>query len=640
VVLIVPLLLLGVAIVLMAASYFRGLRRARRDKALADEAPLARILIHSINGDRCTGCDACVVVCPTDVLELVDNKSKVVRFGDCIQCEQCMWACPTQALVMHWEDTDPPPLKVPELDPFYQTRVEGMFLIGEVAGKGLVKNAANAGRAVVERLVQTGLAPSGRRGRSTSGGEVDVAIVGSGPGGLAAALSCIHHGLSYVVLEKEQVIASTIARYPKGKDVMAEPYTIRNVSLLPMYDSSKEELLGLWQEVIRQTGMEVRMGEAVETVKRDGAGLFEVRTTVAAYRARRAIVATGTRGKPRTLGVPGENLPKVCSLLEDPALYRGQDVLVVGGGDSAVEAAMALADAGARVALSYRGKSFARAAAKNKQRIGEYAKDNKVLVLFGSQVVCLEEDSVTINLGDQDKRLPNRAAFVLIGADPPVAWLEKLGVTYGERPHWYALGATDQLVESLVGRQDEAPTRADECAAIVTGKKGAVLAPAPAPELRPAVPEPTLIRPMPIRPVERPAALPGFYGDGAVAVTLPGAGARPHLPGVHEKPDRKKRREPTREPSKAQPMSLEEFARSHQVRPRKPRPRGGDVTRLLRSLHDEGARLADEDTGLSHLSELEPRAGLSMATVEANIAAVAQAAGFKDAVVAPAASRQ
>src|SRR6478672_10736900 len=173
-----------------------------------------RILVHDINDDRCTGCDACVAVCPTNVLDLVANKSRVLRFEDCIQCEQCMFVCPTEALVMFPEGAVPPPLKVPEIDENFQTAVPGQYLIGEVAGKPLVKNAANLGRAVIEHMLQNGL-----RAGSLGGvpGSVDVVIVGSGPGGLSAALTCIQKGLSYVVLEKEQEIASTIARYPKGK---------------------------------------------------------------------------------------------------------------------------------------------------------------------------------------------------------------------------------------------------------------------------------------------------------------------------------------------------------------------------------------------------------------------------------------
>src|SRR5262249_33846389 len=154
----------------------------------------------------------------------------------------------------------------------------------------------------------------------------------------------------------------TVARYPKGKLVMAEPYDTQNVSFLPVFDSSKEQLIPIWKELVERVGMQVNQGESVESVQRLGDGTFEIRSTGAAYRAQRVVLSIGTRGKPRTLQVPGENLPKVCSLLEDPDDWRGKNVLVVGGGDSACEAALALADAGAMVTISYRGKGFNRAA--------------------------------------------------------------------------------------------------------------------------------------------------------------------------------------------------------------------------------------------------------------------------------------
>src|SRR5215470_3027667 len=265
-------------------AVFSMLSARRRHRAALSPAAVVgpRVLIHDINDDRCTGCDACVAVCPTNVLDLVENKSRVLRFHDCIQCEACMFACPTEALVMFPEGAHPPPLKVPEMDENFQTAVPGQYLIGEVSGKPLVKNAANLGRAVVEHMLAAGMKPGALGGADNV---VDVAIVGSGPGGLSAALTCIQNGLSYVVLEKEQVLASTIARYPKGKLVMAEPYDVQNLSFLPVFDSGKEQLLPIWRELIERVGLAIKQGESVETIARGGDGTFDVRSTVASYRA-------------------------------------------------------------------------------------------------------------------------------------------------------------------------------------------------------------------------------------------------------------------------------------------------------------------------------------------------------------------
>ncbi|HEY6033281.1 MAG TPA: NAD(P)-binding domain-containing protein, partial [Kofleriaceae bacterium] len=311
---VVPLALGGFAILLMVTFTMLSARKRHHAHAAPAAVVGPRVLIHDINDDRCTGCDACVAVCPTNVLDLVSNKSRVLRFEDCIQCEACMFACPTEALVMFPEGGVPPPLKVPEIDENFQTAVPGQYLIGEVAGKPLVKNAANLGRAVVEHIVKE-LEP----GRDKS--LLDVVIVGSGPGGLSAGLTCLKRGLSCLVLEKEHVISSTVSRYPKGKHFMAEPSNAINASFLPVFDASKEELVAAWQQVVAAVKLPIKLGEAVENVKRGDDGIFEIKTTVGTYRARRVVLATGLRGKPRLLAVPGANLEKVQSLLDDPAEF-------------------------------------------------------------------------------------------------------------------------------------------------------------------------------------------------------------------------------------------------------------------------------------------------------------------------------
>jgi thioredoxin reductase/NAD-dependent dihydropyrimidine dehydrogenase PreA subunit len=342
--------LIGLAFfcVLVSAGISALKRRKKKE-------PPRRLLVHSINDDRCTGCDACVSVCPTDVLELIGNKSRVQRFDDCIQCEQCALVCPTTALVMHPVGTTPPAYRVPHLDDFYQA-APGLYLIGEAAGKPLVKNASNLGRVVVEHMLSTGLRSAPRRD-----GEVDVFIVGSGPGGLSAALSCVQ----------------------------------------------------------------------------------------------RVVLSVGTRGKPRRLGVPGEHLPKVSPLLDDAATHRGQRVLVVGGGDSAVEAAVALAEASARVTLSYRGKALSRCKAKNRQALGDAVASGRIDLKFSSHVVEIKEHSVALRIGEKQEEIGNDHVFVCIGGDAPVKWMESVGVRFVEQPHMFQRGPTDKLVENLIGQVAE-----------------------------------------------------------------------------------------------------------------------------------------------------------------------------------------
>ena len=459
----VPILIGLTAAVVLCLGALLDDRRARIQRTRRAQPEAAIPLLHSINDDRCIGCEACIDVCPTEVLDLVEHKVRVSRFSDCVQCEQCANACPTQALVMYRQGTAPRMLTVPELDEQFQTGVPGQYLIGEVAGKPLVKNAANLGRAVIEHIARE------LAGRPAAGGDVlDVAIVGSGPGGLSAGLTCIKHALSCLVLEKEHVISSTVSRYPKGKHFMAEPCTSQNVSYLPVFDGSKEQLVAAWKQVVEGVGLAIKLGEAVETVQRGDDGVFTIKSTVGTYRARTVVLATGLRGKPRLLAVPGANLEKVQSLLDDAAGFAGEDVLVVGGGDSAVEGAMALAEVGANVTLSYRGDGFKRCKQGNQKRLAELIAGKRLAVLLESNVKCFTPGDVTIALADRSETtLANQRAFVLIGADTPVAWLETNHVRFIERPHLYALGSTEDAVRRFVPDAVPCPPTPDEALAIL-----------------------------------------------------------------------------------------------------------------------------------------------------------------------------
>jgi thioredoxin reductase len=390
---------------------------------------------------------------------------------------------------------------------------------------------------------------------------------------------------------------------------MAEPYDTVNYSLLPVFDSAKEQLIPIWQELLDRVGVQVRRGESVETVGRAPDGAFEIRTTVSTYRAQRVVLSIGTRGKPRTLQVPGENLPKVCSLLEDPDEWRGRSVLVVGGGDSACEAALALADAGAKVMISYRGKGFNRAAPRNKQAIEQYAAEGRIKAKLASQVLAFEADSVTLALGDgSQKRYPNDGAFVLIGADPPIQWLEKMGVRFVERPHQHQMGKTDDVLRRFVPRAIECPEDAARAAAQVLGGSVGV------PQVGPAAA--TIALSM---PGGEPVSGPRKWLRSATSIfTNHGSSRGGTNPGLQAAPPRPDPRAQKGGKKFDAPVPLSEFAKRGKTQGVAPAPApgqstvhhmhtghgrrdqltAGERTRILRMLRDEGGRLADEDSGV------------------------------------------
>jgi len=406
-----------------------------------DHAPVK--LKVNVNKDKCVGCACCVNACPTAVLEIVTHKSTVTNEASCTSCRECEKVCPSGALTMAPEGAPPRLIDMPDLDSHYQTSVPGLYLIGEAAGKSLVKNACNLGKVVVDSMVAHGL----RRGDAARlGADVEVLSVGSGPGGLSAALTAKSHGLSFAVIEKDRVWASTIQYCPKGKEFLAEPFEVKNVSLLPIMDTVKEKLIEEWERIMQREGVQIRLGEEVLDIRKEGE-LFVVTTSKGITKALRVVLSPGTRGSPRKLGVPGQELEKVSYMLVDPAEHQGHHVMVVGGGDSAVECAMALAgQPGNVVTLSYRKNEFARIKPRNLERINQHAAEGKVKLIFNSVPHEVRPDCVVLKVGTEVQELPNQFVYCLLGADLPMVWLQQLGVKYVKKPEGWNPGPTDAIV--------------------------------------------------------------------------------------------------------------------------------------------------------------------------------------------------
>ncbi len=379
---------------------------------------------------HCIGCGTCVDVCPEgDVLGLVGGKAAIINGYKCIGHGLCVDACPVGAieLVMAAPSVG---ADMPRLSPEFETSIPNLFIVGELGGLALIKNAINQGRDCVD-IISRRLCQSSEQPREE--GTHDICIVGAGPGGISASLRAIENKMSYVTIERDEV-GGTVAKYPRQKLVMTSPVQLPLYGNFKKLEISKESLLELWKKIAERSDFKVKCGERVEDIKRDDAGVFSVQTTKGAYRSRSVILALGRMGTPRKLGVKGEELGKVMYSLIEADHYTGCKILVVGGGDSAIEAAMGLAhQKGNVVTLSYRKSSFTRIKERNAQRVQECIDSKKLTVVFNSMPVEILEKSVIMEIGGQNQEIPNDYVWVFAGGTPPNAFLEKIGVQLGRK---------------------------------------------------------------------------------------------------------------------------------------------------------------------------------------------------------------
>ena len=448
---------LGVAIlvVLQRRRELAGMDRARRERDHARERGSARARLQFPHVDlaRCLGCGTCVRACPEEgVLELLHGQAVVVHGARCVGHGRCAAECPTGAISVRLGDIERRrdiPVLSAELEAPGQP---GLFLAGEVTGYALVRTAIAHGSAVAAEVARRVRAANGSRAEDV----LDLAIVGAGPAGLACSLEARARGLAFVTFDQEG-LGGTVARYPRRKLVMTQPVDLPLAGRLSRTSYSKEELIELWQRLAREHDLPIREGERYVGLARRADGVFEVATEKSRVLARHVCLALGRRGTPRKLGVPGEELPKVAYGLVDAESFTGRRILVVGGGDSAIEAAMGLADQpGNEVALSYRKHAFFRLKARNEARLAETVAAGRLSVLYKSQVKRIEPDTVELELEDdggapRTLRLGNDDVFVMAGGEPPFPLLEAAGVSFdpADRPPPEAIAQGTGLLPAL-----------------------------------------------------------------------------------------------------------------------------------------------------------------------------------------------
>lgn len=406
--------------------YFVYLRRTKRRhrqnlstlRAAIDAGLTEPVSLHPlIDPNRCLGSAACLAACPEgDVLGLIAGKAELVNPSHCIGHGACKAACPHDAITLVF-GTEKRGVDIPHVTPSFETNVPGLFIAGELGGMGLIRNAIEQGRQAMESI----------RKRARGKHAHDVVIVGAGPAGFSASLAALQHRLRFVTIEQED-LGGTVVHFPRGKIVMTQPATLPIVGKVKIRETSKEALLQFWQGVAHKTGVKINYRERMEGVVRQG-NSFLVKTTRGTYETAAVLLAIGRRGTPRKLGVPGEQLAKVVYHLIDPQQYRNQHVLVVGGGDAALEAASSIADEpGAKVTLSYRDNAFSRAKQKNRDKVEELCKQGRLRVLLTSNVRSIAEKNVLLEQKGDSVELLNDAVIICAGGVLPTPFLKSLGI--------------------------------------------------------------------------------------------------------------------------------------------------------------------------------------------------------------------
>ena len=416
---------LGGLAVSITGWWFLKHRAAARDLHI-DEVPeelqaMVPASLHPvIDPAICIGSAACVAACPEQkTLALHRGRALLVHPNECIGHGECAAECPVGAIKLVFGSSERG-VDIPHVTSNFETNVPGLFVVGELGGMGLIRNAVVQGVEAIEHIASLD--------RSKVPAVHDVLVVGAGPAGMAATLAARSKGLRVVTVDQDSP-GGTINHYPRKKVVMLAPMDIPIYGRVKARQMPKEELVGIWDEALQRAEVDIVTGARVTDVQRED-GHFRVETSAGTHHAKRVVLAIGRRGTPRKLGVPGEELPKVAYSLKEPEVFEGMRVLVVGGGDSAIEAAVTLAELpGTTVHLSFRRDVFDRARTKNIEAIKGAAEAGQLEILYRSSVREIRPDEVVLDWDGKEHVLPNDQVLVFAGGVLPTELLQRMGIS-------------------------------------------------------------------------------------------------------------------------------------------------------------------------------------------------------------------
>lgn len=417
--------IIGAVVFIIFYFYLKNIRKKSEETAKkiqrAKESGLYEpITLHPVvNTEICIGSGACINACPEkDILGLVNGKAQTINASRCVGHGACFHACPVQAISL-CIGTEKRGVDLPHVSSEFETNIPGIYIAGEIGGMGLIKNAVEQGRQAVEYFC--------KKLKKSADAKYDLVIVGAGPAGVSASLTAAKNNLRFVTLEQDS-LGGTVFSFPRAKIVMTSPMNLPLFGKIKLNQTTKSELLDLWKEVLDRNKITINEHEKVELIQKLD-NHFLVKTNHNTYTSIGVLLAIGRRGSPKKLGVPGEEREKVFYRLLEPEMIHNQNILVVGGGDSAVESAMLLADENNKVTLSYRGESFSRIKPSNLERIKKYSQSRKINLIMKSEVLEINEHDVLLRtVNDEKLKLKNDLVYIFVGGELPTKFLEQAGI--------------------------------------------------------------------------------------------------------------------------------------------------------------------------------------------------------------------
>jgi len=378
-----------------------------------------------IDLNTCIGSGACIADCPEkDILGIVDGKATVINTSHCVGHGACFHACPVEAISLRI-GTEKRGVDLPHVNQNFETNMKGIYIAGELGGMGLIKNSVEQGHQAIKSIIKSK--------RCKKENAVDVIIVGAGPAGISATLAAKKYGLTSLTLEQDS-LGGTVFTFPRAKIVMTAPMELPLHGKVKLHNTSKDELLNLWKKVISEHQLEIKENTKVEQIIPKEGGCFKVVTKNGdEYFCSNVLLAIGRRGTPRKLNIPGEESTKVAYRLLEPERIHNKNIMVVGGGDSAIESALLLKDDN-KVTLSYRKDTFSRLKPKNRKKIADAIEDKSIIVIFNSNLTGITDKTITVKLSNNDiSDIENDLVYIFAGGELPTSFLQKAGVGISKR---------------------------------------------------------------------------------------------------------------------------------------------------------------------------------------------------------------